>query len=152
MMRPSLSAAPANIVAEINRINGRDSVMPFAPVVWHEHVAKVFPDFDRLHKSGDFMICALAYDQAIGSKVPGAALLTSKGLLTGRPQRYEAKYEGDSVAMVVKEFGLLINTSFNVHGVPICCDLRDVIHSHQFQRNLNPKVRTIVISNNKEAA
>lgn len=134
-----------NVAAEINRINGRNSVMPFAPVVWHEHLTKVFPDADRLWKSQDYMITALDYNVDLGRMFPGAALTTARGKITGRPQSYAPKYEGDSVAKVLSEYGLLINTSFNVHGVPIPCDLKQVIHSHQYQRERNPNVRTIVI-------
>lgn len=134
-----------NIAAEINRINGRNSVMPFAPVIWHEHLLKAFPDAERLHKSAEFMICAVDFNNGLAEKFPGAALVTSNGAKTGRPQSYAPKYEGDSVGRVLSEYGLLINTSFNVHGVPIVCDLGHVIHSHQFQRQLNPNVRTIVI-------
>jgi predicted NodU family carbamoyl transferase len=133
------------VIDEINRINGRNTVMPFAPVVWHEHLAKVFPTSEKLHKSERFMICACDYNPNVGEVFPGAALKTAIGKLTGRPQSYEAKYEGDSVAAVLKDYGLLINTSFNVHGVPIVCDMRHVIHSHQFQRERNDKVATIVI-------
>lgn len=138
-------ASDPNVVAEINRINGRDTVMPFAPVVRRTLMPQVFPGSERLWKSAEFMICAVDYGAGIGEKVPGAALHTAKGEWTGRPQSYEAKYEGDSVARLLDKYGVLINTSFNVHGVPICCDLEHVVHSHQYQRERNPKVRTIVI-------
>lgn len=134
-----------NIAAEINNINGRNSVMPFAPVVWHEYLIKLFPDAAKMHKSAEFMICAADYAGEYGARFPGAALVTNLGHKTGRPQSYAPKYEGDSVARVLQEYGLLINTSFNVHGVPIVCDLKDVVHSHQYQRERNPNVRTIVI-------
>jgi carbamoyltransferase len=133
------------IVDEINRINGRNTVMPFAPVIWHEYADKIFPEIGKTHRSGEFMICAMDYDSKVADRFAGAALKTSHGELTGRPQVYRAKYEGDSVAAVLQTHGLLINTSFNVHGVPIVCDLDQIIHSHQFQRNLNPNVVTIVI-------
>ena len=135
------------VVEEINRINGRDTVMPFAPVVSAHEWLRYFPDASRLHRSAEFMICAVQYAPGLGEQVPGAALRTVKGLYTGRPQVYSSKYEWDSVTRILDDYGLLINTSFNVHGVPICLDLKHVVHSHQFQRERNPNVRTIVIAN-----
>lgn len=134
-----------DVVDEINRINGRNTVMPFAPVVWHEHLVKVFPAAERLHKSEQFMICAADYNPNVGEAFPGAALKTAVGKLTGRPQSYKPKYDGDIVGLLVQHYGVLINTSFNVHGVPIVCDLKHIIHSHQYQRERNSAVRTVII-------
>lgn len=139
-----------NVVDEINRINGRNSVMPFAPVIWHEHLYKAFPNAEKLHKSEKFMICAVDYNPTIGKMFPGAALVNAAGKITGRPQSYAPKYEGDSVGAVVKDHGILINTSFNVHGVPIVCDMEHIVHSHQYQRERNTKVITIVIKEQEQ--
>lgn len=138
-------ASDMKVVDEINRINGRNTVMPFAPVVWHEHVAKAFPTATKLHKSERFMICAADYRRDIGEAFPGAALKTAYGKLTGRPQSYAPKYEKDSVAAVLKDYGVLINTSFNVHGVPIVCNIEQAIHCHEYQRQHNPRVVTAFV-------
>lgn len=143
----TLALPTQEIAEEINRINGRNSVMPFAPVVWHLAMPVTFQAAYKLHKSDAFMISALPYIPDVGQKVQGAALFTPDKIFTGRPQSYKPKYENDSVGILLQtKQQILINTSFNVHGVPICCDMKDVIHSHQFQHNLNPNVRTIVIT------
>lgn len=130
-----------DIVNEINRINGRNTVMPFAPVVTPEIFKKHFVDSDKLWRSQNFMITAL---ECKDWKWPGASLVTMDGRQTCRPQVYESKSD-DLVSDLLTIHPVLINTSFNVHGVPIVLDYDHIIASHQAQHRHNPNVITIVM-------
>jgi len=129
------------IVQEINRINGRNTVMPFAPVVHPAFYSRHFELTNKVWRSEKFMITALP---CVDWRWPGGSLHTAFGQETGRPQVYDLK-PNDLVSTLLEEYGVLINTSFNVHGVPIVLDHDHIVASHKSQRNHNKNVITIVM-------
>ena len=128
----------------INRFNGRNSVMPFAPVMKESTYIKCFPDAHKVVMSEEFMIVALEADPQYWN-YPGASLMTPDGLITARPQVYREDDPEDVVNAMLEKYTVLINTSFNVHGKPIILDLRDAIDSHVFQQFRGSQASTIFI-------
>jgi len=102
-------------VEKINTENGRDTIMPMAPMVTEEYAERMFEDIYKTKKSKHFMI--IAYDFiSMSDNIRGAAHYDSdRDVYTGRFQIVPGHlYE------VVKEHGgILINTSLNAHGQPI---------------------------------
>jgi predicted NodU family carbamoyl transferase len=130
-----------SIVSTINEINGRNTVMPFAPVMDSLAFAKYFEHHDKIWRSDEYMITALECKP--NWQFEGAALRTYDNRLTARPQVIRRR--DALLTPLLDEHEVLINTSFNVHGVPIVMDLHDAIASHVFQLKRNPNVKTIYI-------
>lgn len=130
-----------SIVSNINRINGRNTVMPFAPVMGVGAFEKYFEHHAKIWKSEEFMITALECSPEW--RYEGAALRTYDNRLTARPQVLR-KFDS-LLTPLLNEHEVLINTSFNVHGVPIVLDLHDAMASHSFQLKTNQNVKTIYI-------
>lgn len=128
----------------INKFNGRNSVMPFAPVMKEATYLKCFPDAHKVVLSEEFMIVALEANPERWN-YPGASLMTHDGLVTARPQVYREEDPEDVVNVMLQKYTVLINTSFNVHGRPIVLDLKDAIHCHEFQSHLGSEASTIFI-------
>ena len=138
-------AQPLLMVAHaINKFNGRNSVMPFAPVMKEATYLKCFPDAHKVALSEEFMIVALEANPEHWN-YPGASLMTHDGLVTARPQVYREEDPEDVVNVMLQKYTVLINTSFNVHGRPIVLDLKDAIHCHEFQCHLGSEASTIFI-------
>jgi predicted NodU family carbamoyl transferase len=112
------------LVEKINAMNGRDTVMPMAPIVSMEFAKKNFPDLHKVNKSKYFMI--IAFDCSNDSKVTeflGATHIDSdRGVYTCRIQVVS---EPSLVSLVTAFGGILINTSLNAHGQPILYDELD---------------------------
>ena len=139
LAQPLLEVANA-----INKFNGRNSVMPFAPVMKESTYLKCFPEAGKIMHSEEYMIVALEADTEHWN-YPGASLVTHDGLTTARPQVYRNDDPQDVVNAMLLKYTVLINTSFNVHGKPIVLDLKDAIYSHEFQRQNGSEATTIFI-------
>ena len=139
------------VVNHINQINGRNTVMPFAPVMGRSIYERIFEMTDRIHKSEKYMIMALPYKEHYGELYTGAAHKyrihgsDTKVIYTGRPQVID-RGEDPIMESLLRDYNVLINTSFNVHGVPIVHTIDDVVKSHTHQRKSDPNVVTIVVS------
>lgn len=139
------------VVNHINHINGRNTVMPFAPVMMRSTYERIFDLTNKVHKSEKYMIMALPYAYPYGELYPGAAHKykshsgATETIFTGRPQVID-KGEDHIMESLLREYPVLINTSFNVHGVPIVYDIQDVIKSHTHQLKADPNVVTIVVT------
>lgn len=129
----------------INTLNKRNTVMPMAPVMLRQHVDFFFDEsqYKKVIGSDKFMIItydyrtSLLYDKYSGvmHKYP----LEEK--YSGRPQVIEDN--GLSIIQNILTqvwlrygYACLINTSYNVHGVPIVRTFDDAIKSYEFQQNI----------------
>jgi len=128
-------------VSTINAINGRDTVMPFAGVMlagdvgtFHhaEHARKIV---GSLH----YMITTLDYKEGLGPEYRGIAHKhPTEARFTGRPQVIDYGNQApieDILRGVGPTTQALINTSLNVHGVPIVFTLKDAINDFAFNVN-----------------
>ena len=130
----------------INSCNGRDTIMPMAPVILPEALDTLFDDHNKVIKSLDYMITALRYRD--GSNYTGASnYYPINNVFTGRPQIAREQF----IQSILKEVrdGILINTSMNEHGMPICYGINDVIRCHvsQLNQDINNRINTVVIDN-----
>jgi predicted NodU family carbamoyl transferase len=130
-----------SVVREINRVNGRNTVMPFAPVMKSCAFDKYFDLGSKIWKSEEFMITALDCNHMW--HYDGAALETYDGRQTARPQVLR---NPDAVMdPLLNQYEVLINTSFNTHGTPIVLDLEDAIKCHKHQLSHSQNVVTIYL-------
>ena len=118
--------------SNINKINAkikkRDFWMPFTPSILKE-------DFNKLiknpkHLNSKFMSMAF-HTTSLGQKNLGAAIHPSD--FTARPQKLE-KQDNPEYYNIIKEFkkltgvGALLNTSLNLHGLPIARTVKDAFY------------------------
>lgn len=122
------------IVNRINRMNGRNTVMPMAPVMNRAQYLDRMKLTDKIHLSEHHMIVALPYKDKAHVDVLGAAH-PYEDEYTGRPQ----VLDNDPIMdYLLTYFPVLINTSFNVHGRPIAYTFEDVVANHNHQRKMEP--------------
>jgi predicted NodU family carbamoyl transferase len=114
------------IVSRINRMNGRNTVMPMAPVMSRPTYKIMMRLTDKVHMSEEHMIIALPYYGGLISNVLGAAHKYPTEY-TGRPQVIDGDPVMDRLFCVNP---VLINTSFNVHGRPIVYTAEDAKYNH----------------------
>ncbi len=126
----SILADPSNqdIVRIINRmVKKRDFWMPFAPVVRRENVAKYF--INPKNFASPYMM--LTFDTRENFREFIAAVHNAD--LTARAQILEESHN-PGYYRILKHFeeitgrGVLLNTSFNLHGYPIVLGPRDALH------------------------
>lgn len=139
----TLALPTTEIAEQINRMNNRTMEMPFAPVMTEQQVEEYFQDTKRIVKSLEYMIVTRRYKPGMGEKVPGAAHGYPDGTYTGRPQLTRDPY----MVRLLEMFGPLINTSFNFHGVPIVHTKKDILFTHNSQREtaFDIKAKTVVV-------
>lgn len=145
----TLALPSSDIVRKINAANGRNTVMPMAPVVTESFYKSNFVNANKIHNSEKYMITALQYESTLDvSMYEGAAHVYPDGKHTGRPQVINA--HDVELHNLVSDFGgALINTSFNIHGVPIAYDMPSIIHNHLGQVNNDSSFHTVVIANDQ---
>lgn len=129
-------------VEYINKINGRDQIMPMAPVIIKPYQIFRTKDIDKVYKSLGYMVIAINY-RHIFEDIEG--VIHDYNGYTGRPQILS---KGHILYDIVKVFGILINTSFNIHGTPVVYDEKDINKAHKEQRKLDfkNKIKTIFIT------
>ena len=118
--------------ANINKINSkikkRDFWMPFTPSILSEDFDKYISNPRKLNAK--FMSMAFNTTKE-GQKSLQAAIHPAD--YTARPQRLEKK-DNPEYYQIIKEFkklsgvGALLNTSFNLHGLPIARSIKDAFH------------------------
>ena len=127
-------------VANNNKMNHRNEVMPCAPICTDGNAYRLFDreELDRVIGSDRFMICTHNYRKPYSKQYGG--VMHNKTLdteFTGRPQIVR---NGTFMYSVLKQVELmtdtacLVNTSFNVHGNPIVFDTKDIIDNFNFQK------------------
>jgi len=137
----STLALPSKVsVNNINKMNGRTTIMPMAPVMTEEQAAIYLRNDANIYGSLEFMVVTRQVKSANISEIRGATHVYSDNIATCRPQITKDPL----MVELLNEFGPLINTSFNVHGVPICFHTQDIIHSHTEQNKVS-KIKTIVV-------
>lgn len=113
----------------INYLNSRDISMPMCPIMCRYQYEALFIDTEKVIRSEKHMIIALEYINGMNGVVDGVSHRTFDGSYSGRPQVID---EGHYLFETVREFGPLINTSFNNHGKPIVYDLNDIFEAYHF--------------------
>jgi carbamoyltransferase len=120
-------------VEAINAENGRDTVMPMAPVVTMEFAEEMFEDIEKTPRSKHFMIIAYDFKHMYDS-IRGAAHYDSdRNVYTGRIQ---VSMEPELTRLLEKHNGILLNTSLNAHGQPIIYDNTNYGIMKQIQNNV----------------
>jgi predicted NodU family carbamoyl transferase len=118
----------------INTINGRDTVMPMAPIVTEDFAKEHFKHLDKVEKSKYFMIIAYEFI-GVETKYLGALHKDKfKGIYTGRLQ--VVKDDSLLLELLNDNSGILINTSLNAHGQPILYDMIDYNIMKEIQFNV----------------
>jgi carbamoyltransferase len=130
----SILANPSDfsIVKKINeKIKFRDFWMPFAPSVLESYVKKYLVNPKNL--KSDHMTFSMDTTE-IGKKALAAAIHPSD--FTARPQIVRKEINPEYYDLI-KEFakitgvGALLNTSFNLHGLPVVCTPKQAVHVFQ---------------------
>lgn len=122
-----------------NEMNGRNEVMPCAPVCTKANAIKLFGqvELDRVIGSDRFMICTHTYNKPYSSHYSG--IMHKKPLqneYTGRPQIVKPNSIIDKILAKVErmtDYKALVNTSFNVHGRPIAFDIISILENYEYQ-------------------
>jgi len=139
-------------VQYINSLNGRSTIMPMAPIVTRRESTRLFENITKVHKSLEYMICTRDY-RMMDPDFLGAAHNTpiydpdNPTGYTGRPQIVDFDHWLHPV-LVETQHEMLINTSFNEHGMPIVYSMQDVLRCHQYQlsNDEDKRVYTVVIT------
>lgn len=138
----TLAVAKPEIAAYINKINARTNEMPFAPVVTAEGVHKYFRDVDKIHKSLEYMIVTRDFDDNRHLSYMGAVHCDyDRKVFTGRPQVSNDPF----ITPIVDQYGMLINTSYNFHGVPIVYNMKDILYTRTRQMELADRFKPVTI-------
>ncbi|MDJ0952543.1 MAG: carbamoyltransferase N-terminal domain-containing protein [Acidimicrobiia bacterium] len=148
----SLARPSEKNVQYINSLNGRSTIMPMAPIVTRRESTRLFEDIVRVHKSLEYMICTRDY-RIMDDSYRGAAHNTpdyhpdNPTGFTGRPQVIDFDHWLHPILTHMPN-EMLINTSFNEHGMPICYSMQDVLRCHQYQlsNDSEQRVYTVVIA------
>lgn len=121
-----------------NQMNGRNEVMPCAPVCKSENAYILFRDaLDNIVGSDEFMICTHTYTKPYSEHYAG--IMHKRPLefaYTGRPQ---VVYEDSFIYGVLDyvedftDYKAVVNTSFNVHGRPIAFDIISILQNFEYQ-------------------
>lgn len=131
----------------INEVNDRTNEMPFALVVTEDQANAMFYDCGKVHRSLEYMICTRDFKSGHWEGVEGGAHYYPDLMIhTCRPQ---ITTDAHLVALL-SEFGPLINTSFNFHGVPIVLGEQQIKYTHSMQQRSSPpgvSFKTIIIRN-----
>lgn len=133
-------------VETINSINGRNTVMPMAPVMLEENLNYFYHNeqTSKVVGSDGFMIITYDYRDSIVNDTGEFRKYTGvmhkyplENLYSGRPQVVYDKnhFMHDVLKRVDSELGFkaLINTSYNVHGRPITYSVDHVVDDFQYQ-------------------
>lgn len=132
-------------VAYINKVNNRATIMPMAPVLTYQTAEKIFEsEFHHVHRSLEYMICTLTFKEGKGDQFIGAAhRIPNTNRHSGRPQVTEDEFMEEILAYIPG--GVLINTSFNIHGQPIVFDTEDILISHDYQKSKDTENRIVTV-------
>lgn len=126
----------------INTMNSRTTEMPFGLVMSKLQADEMLEDVDKIHKSLEYMIMARKVKPEFGDQLRwGSHYYPLTNDYTCRPQITQ-----DPVILeLVTEFGPLINTSWNYHGVPIVFGTESIIYTHVKEQARTPKtIKTII--------
>lgn len=123
-----------------NVMNGRNEVMPCAPVCTRDNAGELFTcdsKLDSVVGSDKYMICTHTYAKPYSNHYGG--VMHKKPLedsFTGRPQIVDISefvYEVLDLVEQITDYKALVNTSFNVHGRPIAFDTISILQNYEYQ-------------------
>ena len=123
-----------------NVMNGRNEVMPCAPVCTRDNACELFTcdsKLDSVVGSDKYMICTHTYAKPYSNHYGG--VMHKKPLedsFTGRPQivdMCEFVYEVLDLVEQITDYKAIVNTSFNVHGRPIAFDTISILQNYEYQ-------------------
>jgi len=148
----TLAQPSVSNVEYINTLNGRSTIMPMAPIITRKGANRLFKDVGKIHQSLEYMVCTRDYrvmdDSFMGAahRVPIYDPDNPTGY-TGRPQIIGLHHWLHPILTDMPN-EMLINTSFNEHGMPICYSMQDILRCHQFQlsNDIKQRVCTVVIT------
>lgn len=140
----TLAKPKPSVVSRINRMNGRNTIMPMAPVMNRPEYLFRFIGTDQVHLSEEHMIIAMPYRGHQAVDVMGAAHMYPNEF-TGRPQVIDNDIIMDRL---FDSWPVLINTSFNYHGKPIVFTMEDALYSHNKQREVEA-ITTVYVENDE---
>jgi len=130
------------VIETINKINDRTTVMPMAPAMTDDQAKLFLIDTDKIVGSLDYMIVTRNVKDGFKDLILGASHeYPLIGTSTCRPQVIK---DDALMTPLLNDFGPLINTSFNYHGVPIAFDKESIEYSHNMQRQ-GFNITTVVI-------
>jgi predicted NodU family carbamoyl transferase len=128
----TLARPNVDIANKINLVNNRVNEMPFAPVMDAYQAEEYLDDIDKIHKSLDYMICTRDVKSDKVEKLKGASHKYPKSnKYSARPQITNDPF----IEGLVRQYGPLINTSFNYHGVPIVYNADQIKHTHVMEQS-----------------
>lgn len=140
----TIARAHPSVVNRINRMNGRNTIMPMAPVMNRMTYKAGMQLTDKIHLSEEHMIVALPYKPGSYGDILGAVHQYDNEV-TGRPQVLDNDF---IINRLFRVGDVLINTSFNIHGVPIVLTAEQALHCHEFQRKTE-SVTTVYLEDGK---
>lgn len=125
-----------------NAMNGRNEVMPCAPVCKRDNAYELFENandygVDSVVGSDKYMICTHTYAKPYSNHYGG--VMHKKPLedsFTGRPQIVDVDefiYGVLDWVELFTDYKALVNTSFNVHGRPIAFDTISILQNYEYQ-------------------
>lgn len=123
-----------------NVMNGRNEVMPCAPVCTRDNAGELFTCDSKLYSvvgSDKYMICTHTYAKPYSNHYGG--IMHKKPLedsFTGRPQIVDISefiYEVLDLVEQITDYKAIVNTSFNVHGRPIAFDTISILQNYEYQ-------------------
>lgn len=129
-----------------NKINGRNEVMPCAPVVSIKNYEQLFSDVNgcvtRLIGSAKYMICTLQYNtDNFGASKQHLGVMHNDpynpSIYTGRPQLVHADHWMYGLLEEIETLTgakCIVNTSFNTHGNPIVFDMHSILQNFAYQK------------------
>jgi len=131
-------------VEYINRANGRNTIMPMAPMINKYRARYWLKGYNRVINSLEYMVMVVPYERTDKSMRGASHVLPLRDTeFTGRPQLID---KTDRVMWPsIDTFSILLNTSFNVHGKPIVNDMNDVIEHFEYQKKNDPEERIVTL-------
>lgn len=123
-----------------NKLNQRNEVMPFAPMVLSENMHRVFDSsFRRVVGSDRFMV--VTYDYAMPKSIHNGGVYHNYPVppkFSGRPQVIHRNSQPEIHRLLVdldKILGvpMITNTSYNYHGEPIVFRVEEALDTHKRQ-------------------
>lgn len=143
-----------HLVEYVNKVNGRDTHMPCAPVVLDKNVRFFFDDdVDSVVGSNKFMIITHDYLPNVDYNEYSGVMhrYPLSNVYSGRPQII--KDENSLIGKILTEVDklgvkCLVNTSFNVHGHPIVFTHEDAVINHDYQLNVDNQRKNILLYEN----
>lgn len=129
------------IIDDINTANGRTTVMPCAPVMLRRNATYFFEreSLDKVVGSNDFMIITHDYKDSVPYEKYSGVMhnYPVSNKFSGRPQLVD---ENSPIGKILDyldtnhDIKCLVNTSFNVHGVPIIFNYGDAKLNNDYQK------------------